>query len=127
MFKDEKGPIQRFEWGKYTIGGTIHGEGGLGAGKDIRLLGMEVTKWAERNGHDLTTEMITGVYGRDIEVLIIGNGVNGLLRCPDSVKESIKSKGIEDIRVLFTPDACKLYNDLYHKGRRVAFLAHGTC
>ena len=127
MFEDEKGPIQRFEWGKYTIGGAIHGEGGLGAGKDIRLIGTEVTKWAEREGHDLGTEMITGVYGRDIEVLIIGCGVDGLLQCPGFVKDSIKSKGIEDIRVLVTPEACRQYNELYHEGRRVALLAHGTC
>ncbi len=127
MFEDEKGPIQRFEWGRFTICGTIHGKGGFGVGKDIRLIGTGVTEWADRKGHNLTTEMITGVYGQGIEVLIIGSGVHGLLQCPDTVKESIKSNGVDDIRVLITPDACKQYNELYHEGRRVALLAHGTC
>jgi len=32
MFRDEQGPIQAFNWGKFTIRGRIHG-------KDIRLIG----------------------------------------------------------------------------------------
>ena len=80
MFEDQKGPIQRFEWGQYTIGGAVHGKGGYGVGKDIRLIGTEVSGWAERNGHKLTAEMITGVYGQGIEVLFIGCGVEEIGR-----------------------------------------------
>ena len=126
MFEDARGPIQKFEWANFTIGGVIHGEG-TGAGKDIRLIGTEVTGWVERHGHDLTPEMIAGIYGKGVEVLIIGNGVNGALQCPESVKESIKAHGINEVIVLKTPDACKKYNELYHQGRKVALLAHGTC
>jgi hypothetical protein len=71
--------------------------------------------------------MITGVYDQDIEVLIIGIGVEGFVECPDDVKKSIKKNGIKELLLEKTPKACKTYNELYHKGKRVALLAHGTC
>lgn len=127
MFEDDKGPIERFEWGRFTIAGTIHGEGHLGAGKDIRVIGTTVTEWAERKGHLLTFKMITGVFDRGLEVLIIGNGVDGALEVPPDVLKKIRKHGIPDVRVAITPQACGLYNRLYREGRAVALLAHGTC
>ncbi len=127
MFEDNEGPIQRFEWGRFTIDGTIHGEGHLGVGKDIRLVGETVTEWAERKGHTLTPKMITGVYHLALEVLVIGNGVDGALTCPPDVLDEIRQRGIRDVRVAVTPDACGLYNGLFREGRKVALLAHGTC
>ncbi len=127
MFQDELGPIERFEWGRFTIGGVLHGEGEVGVGADIRLIGTTVSKWAERKKHDLTPEMITGVYDNGLEILFIGSGVEGRLKCPDAVKQAISSHGITDIRVLPTPEACRQYNILHREGRKVALLAHGTC
>lgn len=127
MFEDEEGPIERFEWGRFTIRGAVHGNGHLGVGKDIRLVGTTVTEWAERKGHSLTPKMITGVYDLGLDVLVIGNGVNGALECPPEVLEKIRRHGIPDVRVAVTPEACGLYNQLFREGRRVALLAHGTC
>jgi hypothetical protein len=126
MFHDDHGPIERFEWGKFTITGRVHMKG-MGVGKDIRLVGTDVTEWAEREGHLLTPEMITGIYHSGIEVLVIGNGINQLLQCPDTVRTDILSHGIMELHVLPTPEACKDYNELYRQGRKVALLAHGTC
>ncbi|MDP7269031.1 MAG: Mth938-like domain-containing protein [Pirellulales bacterium] len=126
MFQDNQGPIESFEFGKYTINGREHMKG-VNAGKDIRLMGDEVSEWAERDGHGLTPDMITGVYDCDVEVLIIGNGVHQYLQCPDIVKEAISLRGIPELQVLATPEACKEYNSLHRQGRRVALLAHGTC
>ncbi len=130
MFDDPAGPIEHFSWGKFFICGKEHSsteEGQSGVGKDIRLIGRDVTEWAERKGHTLTKAMITGVYERGIEILIIGIGVNGALECPDEVKEKILSKGIKKVKVVRTPQACELYNKLFHQGKKVALLAHGTC
>jgi hypothetical protein len=127
MFQDSEGPIQRFEWGRFTIKGKLHTEHGDGVGKDIRLIGDEVTGWAEREGHLLNREMITGVYNEGIEMLIIGNGVNEKLECPDDVKDSIRRHGIAELQVLSTPLAYQQYNLLTRQGRKVALLAHGTC
>ncbi|HOT37955.1 MAG TPA: Mth938-like domain-containing protein [Candidatus Latescibacteria bacterium] len=126
MFQDSRGPIEAFDWGEFTIVGKQHRKG-KGAGKDVRVVGTEVSEWEERKGHLLTPDMITGVFKHGIEVLIIGNGVHGLLECPAKVREKIVAKGIPDVRVLPTPDACREYNRLFHEGRKVALLAHGTC
>jgi len=126
MFRDDQGPIECFEWGEFTISGTVHKKG-AGAGKDIRLIGTEVSEWAERQGHILTPDMVTGVYGIGLEILVIGNGVDQLLDCPEGVRQEIASHGIPELRILATPGACRTYNELFRQGRRVALLAHGTC
>jgi hypothetical protein len=130
MFDDPKGPITHFSWGKFVIGDEEHSESGsgqIGAGKDIRLIGKEATEWKERKGHRLKKSMITGVYDRGIEILIIGTGVFGTVECPKKVKKALRAHGISELILQKTPDACAAYNELFHQGKRVALLAHGTC
>lgn len=130
MFNDPKGPIEHFSWAKFIVTGTEHSksfDGKVGKGKDIRLLGNKVTRWKERAGHLLTKEMITGVFDENVEVLIIGSGVEGRIECPEKVKDYIHSRGITDLEIIKTPSACMLYNRLFRQGIRVAMLAHGTC
>ena len=130
MFDDPKGPIEHFSWGRYIICGVEHSaseQGRIGVGKDIRLINREVTEWHERKGHQLTDSMITGVYDQGIKVLIIGIGVNGAVECPKKVRNGIQAKGISEVILERTPDACALYNSLFHQGKQVALLAHGTC
>ena len=130
MFEDERGPIERFSWGLFVIGGEEHGEseaGKVGVGKDVRLIGTEVSRWKQRKGHRLTEEMITGVFGRDLDVLVIGTGVHGALECPRKVREAILAQGFSEVILEPTPKACAVYSKLYREGKRVALLAHGTC
>jgi len=130
MFDDKKGPIEHFSWGRFVVAGSMHAktaDGKTGKGKDIRIIGTEVTKWKEREGHLLGFDMITGVFEEGIEVLIIGVGVNGMIECPEKVIKKIRKKGIHEVILKKTPDACRLYNKLYHQGKKVALLAHGTC
>jgi hypothetical protein len=54
-----------------------------GVGKDLRLVGEDVSAWRERKGHKLKRSMITGVYDREVDVLVIGIGVHGAIKCPD--------------------------------------------
>ena len=130
MFDDKNGPIEHFSWGRFIVAGSLHTktpEGKTGKGKDIRIIGREVTKWKEREGHLLDSDMITGVFDKRIQVLIIGVGVHGMIECPEKVIKKIKKKGISEVILKKTPDACRLYNKLFHKGKKVALLAHGTC
>ncbi len=130
LFEDSRGPIEGFSWAMFTIGGAAHGEteaGRLGAGKDVRVVGTEVTRWRERKGHELTEAMITGVYGLGIETLVIGVGVYSLLQCPEPVQAAIRAAGIPRLILEPTPQACATYNALVRQGVRAALLAHGTC
>ena len=130
LFRDKAGPIERFSWGIFVIRGEKHGEGGegrIGAGKDIRLIGEEVTRWKDRKGHRLKKSMITGVYDKDIETLVIGTGVAGAVEVPGKVQRAVADHGIGELVIEPTPKACGIYNRLHRKGKRVALLAHGTC
>ena len=69
MLDDPRGPIQHFSWGAFVIGGEEHSTT-TGAGKDIRVVGDDVSPWRERKGHKLKRSMITGVYDRDVDVLV---------------------------------------------------------
>lgn len=130
MFNDSRGPIKHFDWGEYLIDGEEHSKSKgkiVGAGKDIRVIGKDVSAWEEREGHKTKLSMITGVYDQDIEVLIIGTGIRGRIECSQKVQNSIKKRGIERVIIETTPKACETYNRLFHEGKRVALLAHGTC
>ena len=130
MFNDPKGPIEHFSWGRFVINGEEHGkteEGKKGKGKDICLIGDRVKKWKEREGHTLKTNMVSRVFDKNIDTLIIGIGANGQIDCPEEVKKEIRKNNIRELVLLKTPEACKKYNELYHQGKKVALLAHGTC
>ncbi len=123
-------PVQWIEWGTFDVCGKLHAKtdrGKVGVGKDIRVIGLEVTEWKERKGHTLTPSMITGVYDKGVQLLVIGIGVEGAIDCPDEVVNSIRKHGIAEVILQRTPEACRTYSTALRQGRPVALLAHGTC
>lgn len=130
LFEDPEGPIERFSWGVFVIRGETHGQtatGRVGAGKDIRVVGEKVKRWREREGHRLKKSMIARVYDKGVEALVIGTGVEGGIEAPDKVRRSIARHGIPLLVVEPTAEACRVYNQLWREGKRVALLAHGSC
>jgi hypothetical protein len=126
-FYDPEGPIEEFTWGRFVVLRKAHSDQGEGVGKDIRLVGPAISEWKERKGHSLNSQMITGVLDQSIEILIIGIGVNGMIKVPEETQQYIHNQGISRLILLPTTLACKKYNELYREGRNVALLAHGTC
>src|SRR5271157_4189370 len=114
-YKFKNGPIEQYSWGKYVIAGKTHKENGkiVGVGKDICIIGDDVSSWKERVGHQLNPMMISGVYGKKIKILIIGIGAEKALKCPKKVIKEIHENGIKKVILLATPKACNKYNELY--------------
>lgn len=130
MFDDPAGPIEHFSWGEFIILGKKHASSAtekFGAGKDICMQGDQVTPWKERKGHELSFNMVSGVIHENLDILVIGIGVYGAVKCKKDVIKKIKKSGVDQVFVLPTPEACKKFNELYRSGKRVALLAHGTC
>jgi len=127
MFTDPEGPIESFEWAQFQVNGETHSAEGEGVGKDIFMVGEAVHPWSARKGHKLKPSMVDCVLGKDIQVLVIGNGVNGAIKVPKKTREKLRSAGIETLIIEKTPSACCKYNDLLRQGERAALLAHGTC
>ncbi len=125
MFADPKGPITNFEWATFTIDGQIHSPE-KEIGKDIFLSPEGVSAWHERKGHKLKRSMVKRALALKPEVLIIGNGVEGALEIGKKARKEIEDAGVKLV-VLRTPEACRVYNQLYRLGKRVILLAHGTC
>jgi hypothetical protein len=84
-------------------------------------------EWKDMGGHHLSSRSFDLLKDRNIEVLVIGNGVNGVVNVTASHEGLVKSMGIRKLIVQRTPWACSTYNELYKKGKKVALLAHGTC
>ncbi len=130
MAKEHPDPVQWIDWGTFNVCGKRHGkteEGKVGVGKDIRVIGVEVTEWKERKGHTLAPSMITGVYDKGIQTLVIGIGVDGAIDCSHRVVRTIKQHGIAEVLLQRTPEACRTYSALLRQGKPAALLAHGTC
>ena len=127
MFRDSDGPIEFFEWGRFVINGAEHSANGEGVGKDICIIDGVVTPWEERKGHRLKPKMVARVLDSGIQILIIGNGVNGALKVPEKIRKVVSGTGIPELIVEKTPKACDTYNRLFHQGKTIALLAHGTC
>ena len=130
MFDDQNGPIEHYSWGKFIILGEEHSEDGdvtVGKGKDIILFNNKVKEWKKRKGHNLTKEMVEDAIDKEADILIIGNGADGALSVSRKVIDYIQDQGIKKVIVEKTPEACAEYNKLYHKGKKVVLLAHGTC
>ncbi|MDF1520984.1 MAG: Mth938-like domain-containing protein [Brevefilum sp.] len=127
MFNDSEGPIDSFDWGSFVIKGEMHSADGEGVGKDICIIDGIVTPWSARKGHLLKPKMVSGIIGSGIEILVIGNGVNGALKVPEKTRKAISDAGVSELIIERTPQACATFNRLYREGESVALLAHGTC
>ncbi len=126
----KNGPVEEVSWGRFVIFGSEHRKRSdgtaVGVGKDICLIGNDLRPWQERQGHRLNNEMVRCVAEADVETVIIGNGFYGALQVPASVRHYLQSKG-KKVLIEKTPEACRLFNERFNKGEKVALLAHGTC
>ncbi|HOT28407.1 MAG TPA: MTH938/NDUFAF3 family protein [Candidatus Ozemobacteraceae bacterium] len=120
LLQDENGIIEEVRWGCFRISGKEFQ-------KDIRCVVHEPSLWTDRRGHVLDEEMITGVWEKDIEVLVIGLGIDGALQCPLDLQDRLRKRGIREIVAKPTVEACRIFNSYIKSGRRAALLAHGTC
>lgn len=126
MFEDPEGPIEHFSWAKFIIRGKEHSRI-KGVGKDILVFGNDVKEWKDMGGHHLTAHSMDCLIGLDLDILVIGRGVNGIVDVPGSVIRKIEELGINEIVIENTLKACSTYNKLHRDGRKVVLLAHGTC
>ena len=130
MFDDKNGPIEHFSWGRFIVSGKEHsGQGDLriGKGKDLIIVENKVKRWKSRKGHLLDKSMVEEVLNYKVDIVVIGNGVEGALEVPNKVIDYLLKTGISKVIVEKIPKACKLYNSLLHDGKKVALLVHGTC
>jgi hypothetical protein len=64
------------------------------------------------------------VYGPD--VLVVGSGVSGMMKIPESTIRELESLDIR-VEIYATGEAVERFNDLVEEGEKVAAAVHLTC
>jgi len=82
--------------------------------------------WRRYKGHNLFPDDITTVFDVIPEKLVIGTGVNGMMKVSMRVLELCKTHGIE-VQVCHTAVAVTRFNEAVEAGTVVAGCFHLTC
>ncbi|MEQ1826227.1 MAG: MTH938/NDUFAF3 family protein [Pirellula sp.] len=80
--------------------------------------------WFRPKTHWITSEELNALMTEDVEVVVVGIGWDSIAQLSDDAKALASTV---DLRVLSTPLAFALYNQLRREGRIVVLLAHSTC
>ncbi len=114
--------ITHFEWGKIVVNATEY--------RDCRIWPNHHEEW---NWNKTGTRHVPGTQIADltdfidnVDVIILSEGVDGVLQIKDETITYLEGKNIKIYRMR-TPEAVKLYNELAAQKIRVGALLHSTC
>ncbi len=111
--------IQAYRFGRIVIDDAVYN-------RDVIIFPDRVRPdWRRGNGHNLALEDLAEAIEGEPEVIILGRGVFGRMKVPESVHDSMTERGIEFL-IIRTEEACKVYNELRERRRVIAAL-HLSC
>ncbi|HUV72143.1 MAG TPA: MTH938/NDUFAF3 family protein [Clostridia bacterium] len=117
--------IDQVDWGELKVSGKEYSQ--------VLVVGNQVIERQEEKLRRLfgTTHKMGGWEMEELlsskpEIIIIGNGFDGVLEVSKKLRAESEKLGIE-LKVLKTPAAVGEFNQLVGKGKRVNALIHTTC
>jgi hypothetical protein len=113
--------IEHYDFGEITINGKRYFHDLI-----VFHTGKIKDNWWRVEGHRLSIEDIKDILKDKPEILVIGSGYDGLMRVDNNVIKTLKDAGI-DVIVKKSVEACKVYNELKTKSKKVALAIHLTC
>jgi len=81
--------------------------------------------WWRKEGHALHPEDLEAVFEANPDLLVVGQGANGLMEVTSETMRALEAAGIELV-AQSTEEACQTYNRLREQ-RSVAAALHLTC
>jgi hypothetical protein len=112
--------IDSYSFGKISVNGMIYGS-------DLVIYPDRVDdKWWRKEGHLLQIEDIKDIFTYKPGILVVGQGLQGLMKVDTKVADLCLNNRIELI-VLPTPQAVKYYNELNKKEPLAIAALHLTC
>lgn len=112
--------IDSYSFGSITINGRVHNQ-------DLIIFPDRVkSKWWRKEGHSLAIEDLDEIIDYKPEILVVGKGASSCMDVPASTRDVLKEHNIEVIDK-DTDSACKLFNELIKKSKRVVGAFHLTC
>jgi len=111
--------IERYNFGTIVIDGVSYH-------KDVIIYPDGVYHpWWRKEGHRLYIPDLSPIQNIPLDILIIGTGAFGMMKVSKDVEDEIK-KMVDEIRILKTGEAVKLYNE-FRGQQRVSVALHLTC
>ena len=112
--------VSRITYSRF--GFTVYG------GTPVPFLDITVNRhgvlWFRPKTHQITREELMALVTPEVEIVVVGIGWDSIAQLTDEAKQLGETL---DLRVLPTPEAFALYNQLKAEGRCVVLLAHSTC
>ncbi len=111
--------IEEYKFGSFRVDGKQYLD-------DIKIVNGKVRYWQTREGHLLRLEEVKDLLDANPDIIIIGTGASGFLQVSPEIKDAVMQKRIT-LFVEKTELACKRFNDLVSKGKKVNAILHATC
>ena len=112
--------IDSYQFGRIIIDGITYSS-------DCLILADSVQdNWWREQGHVLSVEDLQPVIAVKPSVLIVGCGMQGLMKVPEKTRRFLMEQDIELI-TLDTYKAVERFNELSQAGENVAAALHLTC
>lgn len=111
--------IEEYKFGSFRIDGKLYLD-------DIKIINNKVKYWQTRERHELKIEEIKDLLESRPDIIIIGTGASGGLQVSEDIKAVLTTKRITYF-IEPTEKACKTFNELSAKGKRIAAIFHATC
>ncbi|MCE7741440.1 MAG: hypothetical protein GOP50_03190 [Candidatus Heimdallarchaeota archaeon] len=112
--------IEKYKFGKMVINGKSYTS-------DLIIFTDSIeTNWRRKKGHSLHLKDLEILMEKEIETLVVGSGMFGLVDIPE---ELIKELNAKEITVIIekSTQAMKKFNELAEKGVKVAGAFHLNC
>lgn len=112
--------IDSFAFGKMVIQGRTYTT-------DLMICpdGRVIDDWWRKKGHRLSMADLTTLLKTDLDTLIVGTGVNGLMKPVHGLEAALKDRGIR-MKAAANPHAVQWFNDMHARGR-VGACFHLSC
>jgi|SRR3989338_9669333 len=85
---------------------------------NIKIFENKIRYWERPENQNLSIKDIQELIDSDPESIVVGTGAAGILKVPDSIKQTLASKGISCI-VGKTQDMVKTFNELFKEKKKV--------
>lgn len=117
--------VNSVDWGKIWVDGKEYREV-LIVGDKVFEREHEKLKQLFGTGHQIGDWETEILLSNRPEVIVIGNGWDGVLEVNEKIKNKIEKIGME-LKILKTPQAAEEFNRLSEAGKKVNALIHTTC
>jgi len=99
---------------------------------DRKVYYSDMTVWWDgkieyrEKSHEFGMDEFLRLLERGPEIIVIGTGIEGIVKVPEEVEQAAKDKGVEIFRDT-SPKAAEMFNGFIADKRKAVAVLHSTC